>query len=165
LAEAAEPLRSVVDPDDPRLFEPGNMGERLRDACAARGEPLPDSDGALVRCALESVALATARAVRAIVRAGGLSPKRIVIVGGGSANGFLNQLVADATGLPVETGPVECTAIGNALLQHAALEGIGSAAPLRAIVRAAGRGGDGSAELLPRSAMCARMQDAAARLP
>ncbi|NBQ15869.1 MAG: rhamnulokinase, partial [Proteobacteria bacterium] len=136
LAASAEPVRSVIDADEPALFEPGAMPTRLRDACAARGEPVPRDDGELVRCALDSVALATARAVRSVCAVAGLDARRIVVVGGGAANGLLNQLVADASGLPVETGPTESTAIGNGLVQHAALEGIREAAPLRAMVRA-----------------------------
>lgn len=135
LAAAAEPLRSIVDPDDPALFEPGDMPARIRAACAARGEPEPRDDGELVRCALDSIALATARAAQGIAATASLDARRIVIVGGGAANGLLDQLIADASGLPVETGPTECTAVGNALVQYAALEEIASAAPLRAIVR------------------------------
>lgn len=135
LAAAAAPLRSVIDPDDPACFEPGDMPARIRTACARRGEPIPRDDGELVRCALDSIALATARAARMIAAIGGIDARRIVIVGGGSANDLLNRLIADASGLPVETGPIECTAIGNALVQYAALEGITESAPLRAIVR------------------------------
>ncbi len=135
LARGAEPLRSIVDPNDPAFFEPGDMPARIRAACAARGEPVPESDAAVIRCALDSVALATAQAAREVASIASLDARRIVIVGGGSANALLNQLIADASGLPVEAGPTECTAIGNALMQYAALEGIASAAPLRDIVR------------------------------
>jgi rhamnulokinase len=41
----------------------------------------------------------------------------IHIVGGGSQNELLNQMTANATGLPVITGPVEATVLGNALVQ------------------------------------------------
>ncbi len=135
LAASAEPLKSVVNPDDPALFEPGDMAARLRAACAARGEPEPADDGALVRCALDSIALATAHAAREVAVIANLSARRIVVVGGGAANELLDQLIADASGLPVETGPTECTAIGNALVQYAALEELANAEPLRRIVR------------------------------
>ena len=135
LAAAAEPLKSVVNPDDPALFEPGDMAARLRAACAARGEPEPADDGALVRCALDSIALATAHAAREVAVIANLAARRIVVVGGGAANELLDQLIADASGLPVETGPTECTAIGNALVQYAALEELANAEPLRRIVR------------------------------
>lgn len=43
--------------------------------------------------------------------------ERLHIIGGGSQNKYLNRLTALATGLEVEAGPVEATAIGNILVQ------------------------------------------------
>lgn len=135
LARDAEPLRSVIDPNDPAFFEPGDMPARIRASCTARGEPVPDTDAQVVRCALDSIALATAHAARQAAALARREVRQIAVVGGGSANDLLDQLIADATGLPVEAGPVECTAIGNALMQHAALTGATRASELRAIVR------------------------------
>lgn len=58
------------------------------------------------------------------------------IVGGGARNALLCQLSADACGLPVLAGPVEATAIGNALVQVRTIGAIrGDAAELRKVVR------------------------------
>ena len=160
LARAAEPLRSVVDPNDPAFFEPGDMPARIRASCAARGEPVPESDAQLLRCALDSIALATAQAARQAATIARREVRRIAIVGGGSANDLLNQLIADAAGLPVEAGPVECAAIGNALMQHAAIEGVARASDLRAIVRASAA----IRRFDPDFKQSARMRDAAERL-
>ena len=46
----------------------------------------------------------------------------IHIIGGGSQNKVINQFTADATGRTVIAGPIEATAIGNAIMQ---LKGIG----------------------------------------
>ena len=43
--------------------------------------------------------------------------EQIVVIGGGGRNKLLNRLTAEATGIPVGTGPVEATALGNVLVQ------------------------------------------------
>ena len=70
-----------------------------------------------VRCILESLAAAYARALH---RAADLAARPVDvlhIVGGGSQNALLCQLTADAAQLPVLAGPVEATALGNVLVQ------------------------------------------------
>jgi rhamnulokinase len=160
LAAGAEPLRSLIDPDHPSLFAPGDMPAHIVALCRDRGEPVPETDAQLLRCAFDSVAVATARAVRMVAESASFAPKRVVIVGGGASNALLDQLVADATGLPVETGPTEATAIGNALAQHAAFEEIADARTLRDMVREAGS----TERFEPDFARTARMRDAASRL-
>lgn len=44
--------------------------------------------------------------------------EKLHIIGGGSQNKYLNRLTAIATGLEVDAGPVEATAIGNILVQN-----------------------------------------------
>jgi rhamnulokinase len=65
-------------------------------------------------------------------------PVRVIhIIGGGSRNRLLCRLTAQATGLPVQAGPVEATAIGNILLQALAMGEIASIAEGRQRVRRA----------------------------
>jgi rhamnulokinase len=58
------------------------------------------------------------------------------LVGGGARNALLCQLTADACEVPVVAGPVEATALGNALIQARA-GGLlaGDLESLRALVR------------------------------
>jgi rhamnulokinase len=57
LAETAPPFVSLVDPDDAAFILPPNMPQALADYCRRTGQPEPCGPGALVRCALESLAL------------------------------------------------------------------------------------------------------------
>ena len=57
LAKAAPPLRSLIDPEDARFLNPSNMPAAIQDFCRETRQPVPNSEGALIRCALESLAL------------------------------------------------------------------------------------------------------------
>ncbi|WP_033221913.1 rhamnulokinase [Kitasatospora phosalacinea] len=116
-AAAARPFAALVDPDAPEFLAPGDLPARLAEHCARTGQHLPDDQGAVVRCILESLALAHRHTLRQAARLTGRSVRTIHLVGGGSRNELLCQFTADATGLPVVAGPAEATAIGNVLVQ------------------------------------------------
>ena len=59
----------------------------------------------------------------------------IHIVGGGTKNRQLCQAAADACGRRVVAGPVEATAIGNAMIQAVADGDVASIAEARDIIR------------------------------
>ena len=116
-----EPLRAVVDPDDPDFLPPGDMPARIAAACERTGQPVPAGPAQTSRCVLDSLALAHWRAVDQVQRLSGLAVDVVQMVGGGSRNSLLCQLTADACGLPVIAGPAEATALGNVLIQARAL--------------------------------------------
>jgi rhamnulokinase len=126
------PFAAVIDPDDPAFLPPGDMPARIAEFCARTGQRPPTDRAAVVRCVLESLALAYRRALRDAVRLSGRDVDVVHVVGGGARNGLLCQMTADATGLPVIAGPVEATAIGNALVQARAQ---GVVSDIRALVR------------------------------
>ncbi|MBO0789238.1 MAG: rhamnulokinase, partial [Actinobacteria bacterium] len=119
LAEAGRlpPRRFLVDPDDPAFLPPGDIPARIAAACRERGRPAPGSRAETVRCILDSLALAHARAVTELQDLSDQQVSVVHMVGGGSRNELLCQLTADACGLPVVAGPAEATAIGNILVQ------------------------------------------------
>ena len=117
LAESAEPLRSFVDPNDDRFLPPGDHPAHIQTLCAQSGQPRPQSDAAIARCVFESLALAYRDVLFELRTLTGRTIEAIHVVGGGSRNRLLNQLTADATGIPVLAGPSEATVIGNALVQ------------------------------------------------
>ncbi|MEJ8281459.1 rhamnulokinase [Pseudonocardia spirodelae] len=127
---------AVVDAGDPRFLEPGDMPARIAAACRERGEPVPGDRAAVVRCVLDSLALAYRSAVDRAAELSGRSVPVVHLVGGGARNTLLCDLAADACERPVVAGPVEAAALGNALVQAraAGLTGAGPGA-LRALVR------------------------------
>jgi rhamnulokinase len=135
LALETEPIRSLVNPNSPKLAKPDQMPRKIQEACEARGEPVPVTPGQVVRCILESLALTYRTAFEQLRQLTGRQLNRLHIVGGGSQSKLLNQAAADAIGCPVIAGPVEATAIGNLLVQAIALEDIESLAALRGTVR------------------------------
>ncbi|ROO59032.1 rhamnulokinase [Micromonospora sp. Llam0] len=138
LAQAARqpPLAAVVDPDDPAFLPPGDMPARLARACAGTGQPVPDSPAAVVRCVVDSLALAHRSALRQAAELADLEVTVVHLVGGGARNELLCQLTADACGLPVVAGPVEATALGNVVVQARAAGAVrGGLAELRALIR------------------------------
>ncbi|MFJ8647754.1 rhamnulokinase family protein [Streptomyces sp. NPDC093546] len=133
-ASRSEAFASLVDPDSPEFLAPGDMPARIRDHCARTGQRVPGSRGAVVRCILESLALAHRRALRQAAELAGRDITRIHLVGGGSRNDLLCQLTADATGLPVVAGPTEATALGNILVQARTAGLVGDLADMRRLV-------------------------------
>ncbi len=138
LAEAAPAFRSLINPDDPRFLSPADMPAAIREYCRETSQPVPDSEGALVRCCFESLALMYARVIVWIEEITGQPIEVIHIVGGGSRNALLNQFTADASGRTVFAGPVEATVFGNVLVQARARGEIGSLDEMRGVVRASG---------------------------
>lgn len=135
LASDAAPFRSLVDPNDLTFLSPGDMATALQDYCRSRKQPAPESEGQLIRCALESLALKYRQVLRGIESLTGEKVEVLHVVGGGSKNDLLNQFTADACGIPVIAGPTEGTALGNVLLQARAAGEIGTLAELRTVVR------------------------------
>jgi rhamnulokinase len=135
LAQAAPPLRSFIDPDDPRFANPLDMPTAIRSFCKETRQPLPNSEGALLRCAFESLALKYQTVLECLEQVSGKPIEIIHIVGGGSRNALLNQFTADACNRPVLAGPVEATVFGNVLMQARSCSEIASLKELRAIVR------------------------------
>jgi rhamnulokinase len=125
------------DPDDPSFLPPGDMPSRIAQACRDAGERVPRTMPEVARCILDSLAAAFARTIEEAQALSGRPIDVVHIVGGGSQNPLLCQLIADIARRPVVAGPVEATAIGNLLIQartHRTLAG--SLQDLRALIRA-----------------------------
>ncbi|MBI3467542.1 MAG: rhamnulokinase, partial [Planctomycetes bacterium] len=134
-AASVSPLASLVDPDDPSLMAPDDMPEAIRALCRRTGQPAPDNSGAVIRCAVESLAIKCRSVLGMLEELIGGRLETIHIVGGGTQNRQLCQATADACGRQVVAGPVEATAIGNVMMQAVAAGAVGSIAQAREVVR------------------------------
>ena len=107
----------LIDVDAAIFQNPENMTKNIQKYCKERKLTIPQNKAAFVKCICVSLA---SKYKEAIIEMNRLIPKpikQLYIIGGGSRNSLLNQLTANATGLPIIAGPAEATAIGNILTQ------------------------------------------------
>jgi len=135
LAEKSPPFLHLIDPDDAGFILPASMPQAIAEYCRKSGQPVPYEPGAVVRCALESLALRYRWVLARLEEMLGRRIEIIHIVGGGSQNRLLNQLTANACDRVVLAGPVETTAIGNLIVQAMGLGLFSSLKEARQLVR------------------------------
>lgn len=129
-----EPI-AIVDVNDSRFLKPDNMVDEIQNYCRETNQKVPESPGEIAKCIFESLANSYQRAVFEIEDIFEKEFKSINVIGGGSQNELLNQLIAESTKKEVFAGPVEATAIGNLLVQFIALGEITNIKEARHIVR------------------------------
>jgi len=133
------PANFRIDPDNSRFLKPGliddSMPDRIKAYCQETGQKVPESPAEITRGIIESLADKYTETIKMIEEITGESIKEIYIIGGGSRNGLLCQLVVKATGLPVFAGPVEAAAIGNLMIQAKSMGQIKSIVEGRKIIR------------------------------
>ncbi len=117
LAEKEPPLRSLIDPDAPEFTPAGDIPGRIRAFCERTGQPVPETEGQIVRCINESLALKYRMALEEIQDCTGEEYPVIHMVGGGTQSALLCRFTANACGRPVYAGPVEATVYGNIAVQ------------------------------------------------
>lgn len=134
LARDAQPFRSLLDPDDSAFLAPDDMPTAIAAYCSGTGQPEPETEGQIVRCALESLALKYRMVLGWLEELTGVKTEVIHIVGGGTQNALLCQFAANACRRPVVAGPVEATALGNVLIQARTDGAVGSLSDIRKVV-------------------------------
>jgi rhamnulokinase len=135
LAQQADGLVSLINPNDPRFWTAEDMPQKIREYCEETEQPAPKTPGAIVRTVLESLALLYRKEIEGIENVTHRRVRTLHIIGSGSRNTLLNQFAADATGRHVIAGPVEPAATGNVLVQAIALGQLESLEELRATVK------------------------------
>ena len=135
-ARAAKPHQSFIDPDDHSFAAPGNMPERIRAFCRKTGQPVPQTEGEIVRCAMESLAFKCRMVADALEDVQGKSLEAVHMLGGGIKDTMFCEFVACATGKRVLAGPVEATSTGNAVMQLMAMNKISDLTAARKMIKA-----------------------------
>ena len=116
-AMSAPAFRSLINPDDPRFANPTSMVEAIKSYCRDTNQPVPETYQETARCIFESLALRYRQVLGYLKDLAPFPVEKLHVIGGGTYNQYLMQMAANSIGLPVLTGPVEGTAIGNIMLQ------------------------------------------------
>ena len=117
MAQEAEPLKCFVDTAAPEFNPAGDIPRRIREYCEKTGEYVPQSDGEIVRCINQSLAMKYRNTIDQIKACTGKEYPVIYMLGGGIQSHMLCQLTASACHREVSAGPIEATVYGNIALQ------------------------------------------------
>lgn len=128
-------IESVIPVDDAAFMNPVSMEKAICDHCKATSQAVPQSKAEMARCLFLSLAKRYSDAIEGVNRILPEPIKCLHIIGGGSQNALLNQMTADALGIPVWAGPAEATAMGNILVQAMAAGEVEGLSGIREAVR------------------------------
>jgi len=129
-AKASASFAGRVSANDTRFLAPASMIAEVQAAADVK----PATVGELMQCVYASLADCYAKMIQNLAQLTGKTYTSVNIVGGGSKDGYLNKLTAEATGLEVFAGPTEGTAIGNLIVQFIAAGELADLAAARACV-------------------------------
>ena len=132
LMEMAEksPVDYEIDVNDKRFLAPENMTEEIR---AAVGKPL--TVGEIAYVIYNNLARSYAVAMSDLEDITSNKFSTLNIIGGGSKNTLLNVLTAKYTKRKIITGPTECTALGNIMMQMVSAGEVASVKEGREIIK------------------------------
>ena len=135
MAKKAKPFKCLIDPDDPIFVPAGNIPKRIQDYCIKTNQEVPQTEGEIVRCINESLALKYRHSLEEIKKCTNKEYKTMYMVGGGIQSKLLCQMTANACNINVSAGPVEATVLGNILVQLMATNEIKDLKEARTIIK------------------------------
>jgi rhamnulokinase len=135
LCTEAEHFKCFINPDNSVFLNPGNMPKAIQEYCAATNQAIPETKGEIARCIYDSLVLKYKFTITQIESLTGKPIEKLHIIGGGANNKMMNQLTADAIGIPVLAGPTEATATGNLMLQAKAVGAVQSLDEMREVIK------------------------------
>ena len=146
LAGSAPPFASLINPEDPRFAEPGDMPLKVQAYCRETHQPMPRKPGAIFRTILESLALHYRKTLREIEALTGNEVKGLCVIGG-SENKLLNHFTASAIEIPIMIAPENAASLGNIIVQALASGTISSLDEAREVLRSSSK----SDTIIPRA--------------
>ncbi len=126
---------ALIDPDDPRFLAPEDMPGAINAYLLEHGQKPLQAPATFARCIMESLVLRYSEVFHQVSQLAGTHINSVHVLGGGARNSRLNQWLSDALDVPVITGPVEATALGNALMQLVGLGELHGLGEVRAIAQ------------------------------
>lgn len=134
-AEHAPAFSHMIDVEDALFVAPQDMEKAINEYCVKTGQSVMYTQGEFYRTVVESLAFQYRKAVEDIEGITGKKAEVLYFLGGAVKDGMFCQFIADASGKVVNAGPVEATAVGNALIQFRALKVVENERENAAILR------------------------------
>ena len=117
MAREVTPIDNIIDPDHKLFYNPDNMIDAFKQFFEATGQSNPETIGQYINCAYRSLSLAFNFYIQELETLTNKQYQNIHVIGGGSQSDILCQNIADYTDKLVYSGPVECSTIGNIMVQ------------------------------------------------
>jgi sugar (pentulose or hexulose) kinase len=133
-ARESKPFVSLINPNDPMFVAPDDMPLKIQEYCRKTGQPVPETQGEVLRCIYQSLACEFARTFESISELTETAHDKIYMIGGGTKDSLLCELTASACGVTAEAGPTEATALGNGISSLIALGEIKDVQSARQII-------------------------------
>ena len=89
----------------------------------------------MIRLIFDSLAAKYAEVLGKLQQVSPVKLNTLHVIGGGAQNDLLNQMTADACGIPVVAGPSEATALGNVMVQARAAGLVDTLLDMRRYIR------------------------------
>jgi len=134
-ASAAKPFAAVLNLNAPLFFVSRDPAESVGEFLHQTGQKSVRGRDSVARLLLEGLAWTHRQAAEDLQALTGTTLKRICLIGGGSRNTLLCQMMADATALEVIAVPAEATMAGNLGVQALATGRLRTPDEIREVVR------------------------------
>lgn len=117
----AKPFKCYIDIDDENYTNQGSIIQKVKDYCERTNQFIPETVGEIMRCIYQSVAMKYNYIFQKIQKVTGMHYNEINLVGKGTKDKFLCQLIANSCHNNVIAGPIDAAIMGNISTQFITL--------------------------------------------